>query len=61
MMTTANEIVYTNISVTDQDTTAANTMVRYQIVGGLSSTNNWFNINPTTVSSTQINVYLHIM
>ena len=48
-MTTANEIVYSGINVTDQDATAANRMVSYQIVGGLRTTNNWFNIDPNTV------------
>lgn len=50
-MTTTNEIVYSGINVTDQDATAANRMVSYQIVGGLRTTNNWFNIDSTTVSS----------
>lgn len=48
-MTTANEIVYSGINVTDQDATAANRIVSYQIVGGLRTTNNWFNIDSTTV------------
>ena len=46
----ANEDVYTSISVTDQDGTAANRMVNYWLAGSLNSTNNWFNINSVTVS-----------
>ena len=46
----ANEDVYTSISVTDQDGTAANRMVNYRLAGGLSSTNYWLDINSASVS-----------
>jgi len=46
--TAADEDVYTSISVTDQDGTAANRMVNYRLAGGLSSTNYLLDINSAT-------------
>ena len=46
----ADEVVYSSIRATDQDGTAANRMVQYQLAGGLRSTNHLLNINPATVS-----------
>lgn len=53
----ADEPVYTGITVTDNDASAANTMLSFSVVGGVASTNNWFDIAPTTVSAVDI-VYM---
>lgn len=51
---TANEVVFSGISVTDNDASAANRAMTFSVVGGVASTNNWFDVNPSTVSgSTQ--------
>ena len=48
----SNENVFTGISVTDNDASAANRAMVFDVVGGVSSANNWFDINPTSVSCT---------
>ena len=47
---TANEGVFSGISVTDNDASAANRAMTFSVVGGVASTNNWFDVNPSTVS-----------
>ena len=47
---TANEVVFTGISVTDNDASAANRAMTFSVVGGVASANNWFDVNPSTVS-----------
>ena len=46
----ANEPVFSGISVSDNDATSTNTQQLFAIVGGAASTNNWFGIDSATVS-----------
>ena len=50
----ADEVVFTGITVTDNDATAANSMMSFSVVGGVAATNNWFDITPTTVSTVDV-------
>jgi len=47
---TSDENVFTGISVTDGDGTAANSVSVFSIAGAPASTNSWFGINSETVS-----------
>ena len=49
---TSNEVVFSGISVTDNDASAANRAMTFSVVGGVASANNWFDVNPSTVSVT---------
>ena len=51
---TSNENVFSGISVTDGDLTAANSASVFSIVGAPASTNSWFGINPQTVSTSYL-------
>ena len=47
----ADEIVFTDISVTDNDASAGNQAMQFEVVGDVATaTNNWFDINSATVS-----------
>ena len=46
----ADEQVFTGVSATDSDATAANRATAYSVVGGVASANNWFDITSATVS-----------
>ena len=44
-----NTVVFSNISTSDEDLDAANRAVRYELRNGVTSTNNWFDIDPSSV------------
>ena len=47
----ADEVVFSDISVTDNDASAGNRAMVFDVVGDVATvTNNWFDINSATVS-----------
>ena len=48
----ADETVFSGISVTDNDASASNRAMQFEVVGDVATaTNNWFDIDSTTVSA----------
>ena len=48
----ANEVVFSDISVTDNDATAINQAMLFEVVGDVATvTNNWFDINSAVSSA----------
>ena len=63
----ADETVFSGILVTDNDASASNRAMQFEVVGDVATTtNNWFDINSATVSTgilillTLVNMAIHI-
>ena len=54
-----DETVFSGISVTDNDASASNRAVQFEVVGDVATaTNNWFDINSATVSAARLIILL---